>query len=158
MLNVITRQPSTWEDIQPILTEVLRRLRERFKEELVSVVVYGSYARGEADTGSDIDLMVVVPNLPQDWHDLFAMEHTLGRMGRDCGRRMDIRLVEPESVSYSVTWAAPLMLEVYDAHRIIFDPMGFFAAEMKRFAEVMRERGIYKMKRGIWRVPSLAHQ
>jgi hypothetical protein len=158
MLNVITRQPSTWEDIQPLLTEVLRRLREWFGEELVSVVIYGSYARGEADTDSDVDLMVVVPNLPYDWRDLFEMEHNLSRMGHDVGKRLDIRLVEPESVSYGVRWAAPLMLEVYDAHRIIFDPTGFFAAEMERFAEVMRERGIYKVKRGVWRVPSLAHQ
>lgn len=125
MLNVSTPQPSTWEDIQPLLSEVLRRLQERFGKRLVSVVVYGSYVRGEADTGSDIDLMLVVPNLPQEWRDLFEMEHDLTRMGRDWGKRLDVRLVEPESVSYSVTWAAPLMLEVYDAHRIIFDPTFF---------------------------------
>jgi len=70
--------------------------------------------------------------------------------------RLDDRLVEPEAVSYSVTWTAPLMLEVYDAHRVLLDPTGFFAAEMKRFGDVVRERGIYKVSPGVWRVPTVA--
>ncbi|MBI1925681.1 nucleotidyltransferase domain-containing protein [Candidatus Poribacteria bacterium] len=158
MLNVCTHEPSLLDDLQPLLAEVLRRLQQQFAEELVSVVVYGSYARGEADTSSDIDLMVVVLNLPHEWQDIFVMEDSLTCMGLSLGKRLDIRLVEPQAVSYSVTWAAPLMLEVYDAHYIIFDSMEFFAAEMKRFAKVMRERGVYKLRSGAWRVPSLAHE
>jgi predicted nucleotidyltransferase len=152
------REPNTLEDLQPLLTELLSRLRAQFGGELVSVVVYGSYARAEADAGSDIDLLVVVPNLPHEWRDIFAMEDELMRAGLDLGRRVDLRLVEPEAVSHGVTWASPFMLEVYDAHRILLDPNGFFATEMRRFEAVMRERGVYKMARGVWRVPSVAHQ
>jgi predicted nucleotidyltransferase len=133
-------------------------LQARFGKELVSVVVYGSYARAEADAGSDIDLLVVVPDLPREWRDIFAMEDELMRAGLDLGRRVDLRLVEPEAVSHAVTWATPFLLEVYDAHHLLLDLKGFFAAEMRRFEAVMRERGIYRMARGVWRVPSVAHQ
>jgi predicted nucleotidyltransferase len=152
------RKPEALTDIQSLLAELLSRLQARFGGELVSVVVYGSYARAEADAGSDIDLLVVVPDLPPEWRDLFAMEDELMRAGLDLGRRVDIRLVEPEAVSHAITWATPLMLEVYDAHRILFDPEGSFTAEMRRFTDVMRERGICKLSRGVWRVPSVAHQ
>jgi predicted nucleotidyltransferase len=148
------REPSTLEDVQPLLTDLLSRLRAQFGGELVSVVIYGSYARAEADAGSDIDLLVVVPNLPHEWRDIFAMEDELMRAGLDLGRRVDLRLVEPEG-AHAVSWAAPFMLEVYDAHRVLLDTKGFFAAEMRRFEAVMRERGVYKMARGVWRVPSV---
>jgi predicted nucleotidyltransferase len=144
--------------LRPLLADLLSRLQVRFGEALVSVVVYGSYARAEADAGSDIDLLVVVPDLPHEWRDLFAMEDELMRVGLDLGRRIDLRLSEPEAVSHAVTSATPLMLEIYDAHHRLFDRGGFFAAEMRRFETVVRERGIYKVARGVWRVPSLAHQ
>jgi predicted nucleotidyltransferase len=142
-------------EIKPLLAEVLHRLQERFAEGLLAVILYGSYARGEAEVGSDADLLVAVRRLPPEWTDVFALENELVLMGQELGIRLDIRLVEPEAVSYSVTWAAPLMLEVYDAHCILFDPSGFFAAEMERFAEVARERGICKVARGVWRVPTV---
>jgi predicted nucleotidyltransferase len=39
------------------------RLRERFGERVVDVRLFGSYARGEADEDSDIDLLVLIAEL-----------------------------------------------------------------------------------------------
>jgi predicted nucleotidyltransferase len=144
--------------IQPLLDAVLGKLQARFGEALYSVVLYGSFARGEAEAGSDIDLLVVVAHLPEEWREILSMEAELSQMGLALGRRLDIRLVEPEAVSYSVTWAAPLMLEVFDAHHLVYDPAEFFQTEMTRFGEVVRERGIHKLSKGIWRLPSVARQ
>jgi uncharacterized protein len=41
------------------LTELLRRLYDQFH--VVSVILYGSVARGEADEESDIDLLILTP-------------------------------------------------------------------------------------------------
>src|SRR5262249_15689858 len=92
-----TSQHKRLNEIRPVLEGLLCRLQERFASELVSVVLYGSYARDQADVGSDIDLMVVVQDLPQDWHEIFALEDNLSDMGKDFGRRLDIRLVEPQA-------------------------------------------------------------
>lgn len=47
-------------DIRAVLREVKERLERLYKERLVSVILYGSYARGEALKDSDIDLVVVL--------------------------------------------------------------------------------------------------
>ena len=45
-------------DRRGLLGELLRLLMEAFGESLVSVVVFGSVARGKPKPGSDIDLLV----------------------------------------------------------------------------------------------------
>jgi predicted nucleotidyltransferase len=41
-------------------TEILVALRHRFGDDLLGVVAYGSFVRGEMATGSDVDLLVVL--------------------------------------------------------------------------------------------------
>ena len=47
-------------DIRSVLHELRRRLAARYGSRLVSMVLYGSYARGEPEDGSDIDVLVVL--------------------------------------------------------------------------------------------------
>ena len=46
--------------IQTILTELRRRFEELYGERLVHMVLFGSQARGDAESGSDIDVLVVL--------------------------------------------------------------------------------------------------
>ena len=47
-------------DIEGILHELKAGLRDLYGDRLVSVILYGSYARGEATEDSDIDVAVVL--------------------------------------------------------------------------------------------------
>lgn len=47
-------------DIEDILHELKAGLADLYGERLVSVILYGSYARGEATDDSDIDVVVVL--------------------------------------------------------------------------------------------------
>src|SRR4051812_39370392 len=87
-------------DFEPVIDKVVQRLRERFGDDLQSVVLYGSYARGSAGVGSDLDMMVIVPSLPREWRDVFAMEDELAEIGQEVGQRLDIRLFEAEAVAH----------------------------------------------------------
>jgi len=46
--------------IQNILTEIRSRLQTFYRPRLVKILLYGSYARGDAEPGSDIDILVVL--------------------------------------------------------------------------------------------------
>ncbi|MFQ5868360.1 MAG: nucleotidyltransferase domain-containing protein [Candidatus Zixiibacteriota bacterium] len=48
------------DDIQSIIDELKRELQRIYRDRLKGVVLYGSYARGEATEDSDIDILVVV--------------------------------------------------------------------------------------------------
>ncbi len=52
--------------ISDLLQEAQRELMEIFREKLSSIVLYGSYARGDCDTGSDIDIFVLIDDEEPD--------------------------------------------------------------------------------------------
>ncbi len=48
------------EKINAILTDLHRRFEKLYGDRLVKMVLYGSQARGDAEEGSDIDVLVVL--------------------------------------------------------------------------------------------------
>ncbi|HZS92822.1 MAG TPA: nucleotidyltransferase domain-containing protein [Chloroflexota bacterium] len=46
--------------VRAILTELRRQLQALYGPRLQTVILYGSQARGDADAGSDIDVLVVL--------------------------------------------------------------------------------------------------
>jgi predicted nucleotidyltransferase len=46
--------------VNAIMTEIIARMKELFGDSLRQVILFGSYARGEQDEYSDMDVMVLV--------------------------------------------------------------------------------------------------
>ena len=46
--------------LQPLLEAYIQKLKAIYQDTLQSVILYGSYARGEASAMSDIDIMILV--------------------------------------------------------------------------------------------------
>ena len=53
--------------IREILFELHRRLETLYGDRLVKVILYGSHARGDAGSESDIDVLVVLKDLVSAW-------------------------------------------------------------------------------------------
>lgn len=54
------------DDLKDLITLYVNMLKEHYDDKLTSIAVFGSIARGEAKTDSDIDMLIVVEGLPED--------------------------------------------------------------------------------------------
>jgi predicted nucleotidyltransferase len=104
--------------------ELLAALRQALRTErrVRLAVLYGSVARGDEDTGSDLDLLVLLRGgRPSD-----AAELAL-RLGRVAGRRADVAHLK------RVEAKAPLLLErILDEGRVLVDRDGLWPQLRKR--------------------------
>jgi predicted nucleotidyltransferase len=66
-------------DAEDIARAVARDLRELYGERLKNVLLFGSWARGDAHPESDIDLLVVLHGIESGWAELRRMDDILWR-------------------------------------------------------------------------------
>lgn len=62
------------------IVEAARRLADQASQP-VKIILFGSYARGEADDASDLDLMVVERELPDKAGEYLRLRQAIGRTG-----------------------------------------------------------------------------
>jgi predicted nucleotidyltransferase len=63
-------------DIKEILEEVGEKLKKLYGENLRGIILYGSYARGEATEDSDIDLIILLKDMEdisKEWERYFPI-------------------------------------------------------------------------------------
>lgn len=58
------------EDLQEIIRELRRRLASSYGDRLRGLYVYGSYARGDARAGSDLDVLVILDEVKSYWDEI----------------------------------------------------------------------------------------
>ena len=97
------------ERIKQLVSQIKRRLMQRYGEKIKQVLLYGSQARGEATRDSDVDVLVVV----DDSLNPFEVRKTLSDF------LLDILLEEKELVSviavteqFFETYNSPFILNV----------------------------------------------
>ena len=49
-----------------LLYEFVKECKQKFGKDLVSIILFGSYARGTAKETSDVELLVIAKNLPRN--------------------------------------------------------------------------------------------
>ena len=45
------------------------------------VILFGSYGRGDADAGSDVDLMVIKPQVENEYQEMIRLRQAVGDLG-----------------------------------------------------------------------------
>jgi len=143
-------------EIAAILDHVSQEAIGRWGRDLISVVLFGSFARGDTHQHSDIDLLLVVENLPQDWRARTAAELALERVGLRVSRPIQVILVAPEDVRFAVDQVMPLLLELRDGYRCLQDQGSFFQSAMQRLDMILAAREVRKLAEHKWEVPEYA--
>ncbi|MDP3046948.1 MAG: nucleotidyltransferase domain-containing protein [Chloroflexota bacterium] len=142
--------------ITTILDHLAKQAVERWGSDLVSIVLFGSFARGDPHPYSDIDLLLVVENLPGGWRERSTSELAMERLGLQRGRPLQVILVEPTEVHFAVDTIMPLLLEIREGFHCLFDRERFFQNEMVRLEETLVVRGVHRLAEHKWEVPELA--
>lgn len=126
--------------------QVLDAIKTVYGDRLVSVVVYGSVARGTMRFDSDLDLLVVARGLPKGQPrrrvEFEAVERLVEpemRRLADLGIETELSVVfkTPEEVEIG----SPLFFDMVEDAKILFDRDGAFARRLDRLRRRMAELG-----------------
>jgi predicted nucleotidyltransferase len=131
-------------------TEVLK---EQLGESLVAVVLFGSVARGEATSHSDIDLLVVASGLPESW---LARQLCLERADDLLEPRLQALRRQGILTGFSpllktpqeAARVTPLYFDLLQDALILYDREGFFSAVLERLRASFQRLGARRVKRG----------
>ena len=163
-------EKSSWHDkVQqkeyiPLISAIASRLIERYNGRLVSIVVFGSVARGKATSESDLDLLVVTKDLPERYSERVSQFVELlddvkevklwlwKEKGIFCN--IEVLILTPEEAQEF----QPLYLDMVEDSIIIYDRTDFFKSVLEKVAEKLRELRAEKEAlpgdRWFWRLSS----
>ncbi len=99
------------------IEELGRQIGVRFAAE--QVILFGSYARGEARSGADVDLLVVMP-----FEGSRAAQAGAIRTLLHPGYAIDVVLHTPDEVRHRLALGDPFLTEVMHQGKVLYGPVG----------------------------------
>jgi hypothetical protein len=122
--------------------KIVAALRAALGEKLVAVALYGSWARGDAEEGSDIDLLIIACDLPD--HPLERRKF-LHHIVSDISPRTDFSAYSPEGFDGQFQ---SLYLDFGLDAKPLYDPTGYLTQRLERVRAIIEEAGLYREQKG----------
>jgi predicted nucleotidyltransferase len=134
------------EPYKSLLEKLTKLLQEEFQDKLISVVLYGSIARGDNRKDSDIDLLLVIKDLPKTITErVILFDKVERKLDDDIMRLMDegyyvtfspILKTPEEAMRFS-----PIYMDMTEDAIILYDRNGFFRKVMEKTKKRLKELG-----------------
>jgi predicted nucleotidyltransferase len=152
------RQAVGSREYMPLLDSFVNHIQAAFGKNVVSLVLYGSVARGDARPESDVDLLLILEEVPPIyWERLQPLIPILRQLQREpCWRALEEQGAFP---SFSVLILSreeadqnlPLYLDMIEEAQVFVDRAGFFQGRLNALKRRLRELGARKIQRdGGW--------
>ncbi len=132
-----------------LLSELVEALKRKYGGRLVSVVVFGSVARGEYGKNSDVDVIVVIESLPKSklrrQEEFISVEEIIEKkMGEDVLVKLSPIIKTPEEVRK----IPPILLDVVEDGIILYDRDNFFGEIVEKLRRELNKLGSRRVRVG----------
>ncbi|MBI2091858.1 MAG: helix-turn-helix domain-containing protein [Deltaproteobacteria bacterium] len=97
--------------VKQTLEDFLKKLKEAFGNNLCRIVLFGSYARGDARENSDVDVLIVLKAIENHWKHEAKIDDIAYQVTFDSGRPIVLSYILVDEKEF-LTGMSPLMLNV----------------------------------------------
>jgi predicted nucleotidyltransferase len=158
MDHIITRQTIGYSEYGELLNEFVNLVQQALGDKVVSVVLYGSVARGTARPDSDVDVLLILREISSEyWKRLQPLLPILRQLRKEsCWGRLEEQGITP-SLNLLVLSSEEakdnrlLYLDMVDEARILVDRGQFFQNKLESLRKRLKELGAKKVRRnGDW--------
>ncbi len=140
-------------DFDELAQRVADACRSQFGDRVISVAVFGSVGRRAPRPDSDVDLLVVLDDLP---HGRFArqevfepVEQAVAPFMTSLRRRgIETELSPILKTRAEVEAGSPLFLDMVEDARILYDRGGFLNARLERLRKKLSQLGARRIRYG----------
>ncbi len=119
---------------------------------LVSIVLFGSYASAKQTSTSDIDILVIADNLPSSKKDRLSLILSITRKYLSLGKSVSIVLHSREEILNGFEFYNPLLLSISENYKLLYDDMNFFINLMRAINNKIAKKKIRKFGDYSWRI------
>lgn len=148
------------EPYRTLVQRLLEELKGVLDGKLVSLIVYGSVARGDAGKESDLDLLVVAEELPRSRLARISMfdraeERLQDLLGGLLEEGYAVALSPIIKTRREAMRVSPLYLDMVEDAVIVYDKDGFFEKILARLKKRLEELGAERVRVGrkwYWRL------
>jgi uncharacterized protein len=136
-----------------LLTKVVSAVHGVYGDRVVSIVLYGSVARGKMRHDSDVDVLIVARDLPRGRlsrvQEFEAVEETLAEdLRRAAGHGIHTALSPVLKTPEEASVGSPLFLDMVEDARVLYDKGDFFARRLARLQQRLDELGAKRIWKG----------
>lgn len=135
------------------LAELKKACLSFYGDRLVSLAVFGSVGRGTPRPDSDVDVLVVAEGLPNGRlrrvDEFRSVEQSLACGGAEAPVHAGQFVLSPViRAPEEIRQGSPLLLDLVDDARILYDRDNFLAGELARLRERLKALGARRVWRG----------